>query len=142
MLERLTYVVEAIDDVVEQAHARADESSGGTARRLNEFADELDEFKASVVSVSEGGIFAGDEKLREHLGALYGAVNGYAGRPTDSELRRMEILGNQLTEAEQQFAQLTAPGELQELNSRLEREEKEPLKLMTHEEWAAEREGS
>jgi len=141
-LERLTYVVESIDDVVEQARARAEESSDGTAKRLNEYADELEDYKATVVSVSEEGMFGGDEKLREDLGALYGAVNGYAGRPTDSELRRMEILGRQLDEAEQTFARLTAESELGKYNSRLEKEGLEPLKLKTREEWNAEREGS
>jgi photosystem II stability/assembly factor-like uncharacterized protein len=142
MLERLTYVVETVDEVVEQARARAEDSSDGTADRLNDYADELEEYKATVVSVSEGGIFGGDEKLREHLGALYGAVNGYAGRPTDSELGRMEILGRQLVEAEQTFAELTAESELRKYNSRLEDEGLEPLKLKTREEWNAEREGS
>jgi hypothetical protein len=142
MLERLTYVVEALDDLVKQARERAEESSDGTAKRLNEYADELEAFKGTVVSVSEAGIFAGEEKLRENLGALYGAVNGYAGRPTDSELRRMENLGTELTAAEQDFAELTAPEELQKLNSRLEREELELLKLMTLEDWESKREGS
>jgi hypothetical protein len=87
-------------------------------------------------------MFAGEEMLRENLGSLYGAVNGYAGRPTDSELQRMEILGNQLVAAEQEFAERTSVNELQKLNSRLENEELEPLKLMTREEWEAERQGS
>ncbi|MGD8869336.1 MAG: hypothetical protein PVI01_17080 [Gemmatimonadales bacterium] len=142
MLERLTYVVEAVDDLVEQARARAEESSGGTAKRLNEYADELEDFKASVVSVSEAGMFGSEEKLREDLGALYGAVNGYAGRPTESELGRMETLGRRLDEAEQTFAEMTAADEIGKYNSRLENEELEPLKLKTHEEWMAEREGN
>lgn len=141
-LERLSYVVEAMDDLVEQARARAEESSGGTANRLNQYADKLEEFKGTVVSVSEEGIFAGEEKLRENLGALYGAVSGYAGRPTDSELQRMEILGQELAAAEQEFAELTSADELQKYNSRLEREELELLKLKSRDEWVAEREGS
>jgi hypothetical protein len=135
-------VVEAVDDLVEQARARAEESSGGTAKRLNEYADELEDFKASVVSVSEAGMFGSEEKLREDLGALYGAVNGYAGRPTESELGRMETLGRRLDEAEQTFAEMTAADEIGKYNSRLENEELEPLKLKTHEEWMAEREGN
>ncbi len=142
MLERLTYVVDATIALRDQARERAEETSGGTAKRLNEYADELDEFRKSVVSASEAGIFGGEENLREHLGNLYGAVNGYAGRPTDSELGRMEILAGQLDEAEQEFAALTSGKDFNRVNSDLEKQELEPLKAMTHEEWEAEREGS
>ncbi len=142
MLERLTYVVDATIDLRDQARERAEETSGGTAKRLNEYADELDEFRKSVVSASEAGIFGGEEKLREHLGNLYGAVNGYAGRPTDSELERMEILAGQLGEAEQEFAALTSGKDFNRVNSDLEKRELEPLKVMTREEWEAESEGS
>jgi hypothetical protein len=142
MLERLTYVIDAVIDLRDQARSRAESGGGGTASRLTEYADRLDEFRRSLVSTSEGGIFSSEEKLREHLGALYGAVNGYAGRPTDSELQRMESLGLQLAEAEAAFAELTKAETLESLNSRLLRDEQEPLVLMTREAWEAERSGS
>ena len=142
MLERLTYVVDAAVDLRDQAKERAGATSGGSARRLTEYADKLDEFRGSVVSTSEAGLFGGDEKLREELGNLYGAVNGYAGRPTDSELARMEILSRQMDEAEVGFVQLTSERELGRINSDLEGKELEPLNMMTRDEWEEEREGS
>ncbi|KPK78431.1 MAG: hypothetical protein AMS25_15425 [Gemmatimonas sp. SM23_52] len=140
MLERLSYVVDAALDLRDQARARAGEASGGAARRLNGYADRLDEYqKGLVASRGEGGI-SGEEKLREHLGNLFGGVNGYTGRPTDSELSRMADLGGQLEAAEGQFLQLTSERELSWLQSDLERAGLEPLKLMTREEWEAKRE--
>jgi photosystem II stability/assembly factor-like uncharacterized protein len=141
MLERLTYVVDAVIDLRDQARERAGRTSGGTARRLNRYADRLDEFREGLVATSEGGIFSAEEKLRENLGALYGAVNGYAGRPTDSELQRMEVLGRELEEAEQEFARLTSETELDRLNAQLEKRGLEPLELMTREAWEAKRQG-
>ncbi len=142
MLERLTYVVEAVVDLRDQARERADSVGGGTAGRLNDYADDLEEFRASVVSTGEEGLFSSEEQLREKLGGLYGAVNGYAGRPTDSELGRMENLGAELGEAEAQFAELTGEDKLSDLNSRLEREGMELLELKTLEAWEEERSGS
>jgi hypothetical protein len=141
MLERLTYVVEAVVDLRDEARERADSVGGGTARRLNNYADELEEFRAGLVSTGEEGLFSSEEQLREKLGALYGAVNGYAGRPTDSELARMENLEAELEGAEAQFAGLTGEARLSDLNSRLEREGMEPLQLKTLEEWQEERSG-
>ena len=34
----------------------------------------------------EGGFLAGEEQLREDLAGLYGSVNGYEGRPTQSQI--------------------------------------------------------
>ncbi len=142
MLERLTYVVDALVDLRDQARERAEETDGGTAKRLNEYADKLDEFRSSIVSTSEAGLFGGEEKLREELGNLYGSVNGYAGRPTDSELERLESLSRQMAEAEAEFTEITAEREFSRINSDLEKKELTPLKLMTREEWEEEREGS
>ncbi|KPK62460.1 MAG: hypothetical protein AMS21_07545 [Gemmatimonas sp. SG8_38_2] len=142
MLERLAYVVDAAVDLRDQAKERAEAMSGGSARRLTEYADKLDAFRGGLVSTSEAGLFGGDEKLREELGNLYGAVNGYAGRPTDSELRRMELLAGQLGEAEVAFVELTSERELGRINSDLEGKELPPLNIMTREKWEEEREGS
>ncbi|KPK57063.1 MAG: hypothetical protein AMS21_11965 [Gemmatimonas sp. SG8_38_2] len=142
MLERLTYVVDALVDLRDQARERAEETDGGTAKRLNEYADKLDEFRGSIVSTSDAGVFGSDEKLREELGNLYGSVNGYAGRPTDSELERLESLTRRMAEAEAEFAEITAEREYSRINSDLVEKELTPLKLMTREEWEEEREGS
>jgi photosystem II stability/assembly factor-like uncharacterized protein len=133
-LERLSYIVDVAIDVGEQARERAEETSGGTANRLNDFADELDEFEAGLVA-QEGGYATEQAELREHLGNLFGNVNGYAGRPTDSEIQRMESLEAQLAAAEQQFADLMSGRNFTRVQSDIERAELEPLTVMNREEW-------
>ncbi|UCF20516.1 MAG: glycosyl hydrolase, partial [Gemmatimonadota bacterium] len=140
MLERLTYVVDVLIDLRDGARERAEQADGSTARRLNEFADELDEFRQTIVATSEAGRLSGEEKLREELGELYGGVNGYEGRPTDSQLRRMDALAGRLRDAEERFGELTDDRRLDSLNSRLRREGLEPLQRASREEWKAERE--
>ena len=141
MLGRLTYIVDAAIDLRDQARKRAEEIGGGTAKRLSRYADELDEFRKSVVSASESGPLSGEEKLRENLGSLYGAVNRYSGRPTDSQLQRMRVLEGELDEAIDNFSELTAAKKLDPLNSRLERRGLDPLKRMSEDEWKNEERG-
>ncbi len=139
MLERLSYVVDAALDLRDQTRERAEKLSGGAAKRLNQHADRLDDFQGGLVA-QEGGYATEEKKLREHLGELFGSVNGYAGRPTNSELARLEVLGAELAEAEGGFAKLTSESELTRLQRDLERAELEPLKVMTREEWEAKKE--
>ncbi len=106
MLERLSYVVDATIDLRDRARARADSVGGRTARRLNAYADQLDAFRKGLVATSEAGMLSGEEKLREQIGEVYGAVTGYDGPPTLSQIARIKALDGQLVAAEQQFAQL------------------------------------
>jgi photosystem II stability/assembly factor-like uncharacterized protein len=135
MLERLTYVVEATVDMRDQARRAADSTSGGTARRLRQLADSLEAFRGSLVATSEAGDLSGDEKLREHLGDLFGSVNGYAGKPTGSELSRLEILRGQLKDAAARFGGLTGEARIGPLNRSLTGAGRAPLKLLSEDEW-------
>ena len=134
MLERLTYVIDATIDLRDQARARADSAGGGTADRLTKYAEELDGFREGLVNTG-GGYVAAEKKLREDLGELYGRVNGYDGRPTDSELARKEALGRRLDEAVGRFDELTSESRVSALNARLESDTLEPLSVMSEEEW-------
>lgn len=125
MVERLTYIVDATIELRDEARESARDEGGRTARRLNELADELDAFRETVVSTSEAGRLSGEERLREQLGTLFGAVVGYDGRPTDSQIRRMETLGEKLEGAEARFQELTESDRLDHLG----------LSLLTREEW-------
>jgi len=105
MLTDLTFVVESIVDLRDQARTKAKDvgESTGLGKSLTAFADEMDAVRGTMVVADEGGLFAGKEELRERLGDLYGAVVGYDGRPTDSQLSRMETLDRQLADAGTRF---------------------------------------
>jgi hypothetical protein len=136
MLSDMTYDIESAISLRDQARERADSlgGRGGLARRLTRFADQLEEFRVGLVSTTEAGMFSGEERLRERLVDLYGAVNGYEGRPTGSQLNRMEVLAAELTEARTRFAELIEE-DLDDLNGRLTREKMKPLVLLSREEW-------
>ncbi len=135
MLERLTYLIDATVDLRDQARSRAEglPERNRTRRELEEYADGLESLRASLVSTSESGMLSGDEKLREEIGALYGGVNGYTGRPNDSQLDRVEILSGRLDGAFGRFEELAA--RRQDLDRSLSREGLEPLELLSPEAW-------
>jgi len=135
-LEQLTYVVDAIIDARDQARARAEKLGKGDAlgKKLGVTADRLDDLRRSIVSVREGGQITGDEKLREKLGTLYGGVNGYEGRPTNSQLRYADVLEGEMAAAQKEFDALTGK-EMITLNAGLITKKLDPVKTMSHEDW-------
>ena len=63
----------------------------------------LDELYKSLTSTREGGWLSGEEQLRERLGMLYGAINSYDGRPTESQLAEIEVLAEELAKKKAQL---------------------------------------
>lgn len=110
MVERLTYVVDSLVDLQTQLKDRLakapKESEAATA--LQQYWDDLEAFRKTLVATRKGGFIAGEEQLREHVTGLYGAVNGYEGKPTMSQIRRMEALESDLAAAEKKYDTLTA----------------------------------
>ncbi|MGZ8709681.1 MAG: WD40/YVTN/BNR-like repeat-containing protein, partial [Thermoanaerobaculia bacterium] len=62
----------------------------------------LDELYKSLTSTREGGWLSGEEQLRERLGMLYGAINIYDGRPTESQLAEIDVLAEELAKKKAQ----------------------------------------
>jgi hypothetical protein len=138
MLGRLAYVVEAAVGARDQARARSAQLDKADAlrRRLVSLADRLEGFRASLVSTSEAGMLGGDDRLRERLVDLYGAVNGYDGRPTDSQLARRDLLLAELAKAEADLQSL-AERDLAPVAGELARRKLDPVRIMPREEWQA-----
>jgi hypothetical protein len=117
--------------VRDQARARAAKLPKGDAlrRRLESLADEMENQRKALVATkqAEGGI-SGEEKLREELGTLYGNVNGYEGRPTQSQLDRMGVLGAEL-EAAGKKLDARADREIAALDPLLRKAKLEPLTI-------------
>jgi photosystem II stability/assembly factor-like uncharacterized protein len=136
MLERLTWVVESTTGARDALRARvADLPRGDRLRGQAEgLANDLDRFRATLIATSEGGWMSGEEQLREKLGALYGGVNGYDGRPTRSQLDQTKLFGDQLDKAAARLEAIDR-GELAAVNKTLTARKLEPVKVPTLEEW-------
>ncbi len=89
MLGRLTYLADAVTDAKEQADKK----------KATKLAAEWEELRKGLVATSAGGWLSGEEQLREKLGLLYGAVNSYEGKPTQSQVELAEVLEGRLEAA-------------------------------------------
>ncbi len=142
MLGQLTYLVESLVDVRKQVVARTEklDEADTLAKSLTTLADDLEAFRKTIVATRKGGFLAGEEQLREKLGWLYGSVNGFEGRPTDSQIDYTAVLRGKLDEAATRFDALTVP-RLDELNTQLQQENLAPINRMTKAQWEAKQKG-
>lgn len=136
MLGQLTYVVDTVADARDQSRDRAGKLPAGdlTRKRIEDLAKSLEGVRSKLVATKEGGGITGEEKIREQMGSLYGAVNGFEGRPTQSQILRMTALKKEFDAMVAEFDTLSKK-DLPTVNAALEKKKLDPVKLMTREDW-------
>ena len=135
-LSQLTYLVETAVDVRDQALDLAKDlkPKDKTRKALEEVTASCNELRSSMVSTSDAGWLSGEEKLREDMANLYAGVTGYEGRPTQTQLDRMEVLEKQLDDFQAHFNALRDQG-VADLNRTLAKKGMELLEVRSKEEW-------
>lgn len=139
-LASLTYLSESLADLTDQVRARAGELTGGDARRLQGYAEDLEAFRDGLAVSDEAGILSGQERLREKLGQLYGNVVTYEGRPTATQVERKQRLEADLADAVERGDELMAKL-LQRINAVLEKREMTPVERLDRAKWESTQEG-
>ncbi len=136
LLNHMSWVVDAIIAVRDDAAARAARLPSGDAlrTRLQQLSTSADTIRGKIVATKEGGMITGEERLREFLAGLYGDVNGYEGRPTDSQAARAGALGRELDDVVREFADLTAK-QVTPLNQELQSKQLPPIRVVTEDQW-------
>ena len=94
------------------------DSTDALAKNLKAFAGKLDSLHKTLVATKEGGILVGEEQLRERVVDLYGAINGYGGKPTKSQIERMDAVSKELANSEKTFEQFVKT-DLEAFNAQL-----------------------
>ncbi len=134
-LAELTYTVEGIQAMRDSARVRAKAlGRDALAMKLTAFADRMERFRGTLVAAKEGGRLTGEEQLREHLGGLYGKVNGYDGRPTNGQIALADVLEAELRKGEADLSAMLAK-ELPALNSGLSSKKLPTLVRESREAW-------
>jgi photosystem II stability/assembly factor-like uncharacterized protein/outer membrane lipoprotein-sorting protein len=72
-------------------------------KKLRETADRLDSVKKKIVATKEGGAITGEERIREHLDRVYGALMGWEGKPAAYLVERVEVLRRELSDVAKEF---------------------------------------
>lgn len=138
LLADLSWTAETVGALRDTARVRAAALPGkdALAGKLNGFADRLEAFRGTIVAAREGGRLTGEVQLREELGDLYGKVNAYDGRPTESQRSLAERLGREVAKAQADLERLLER-ELPALNSALHGRKRGELRPGTRAEWDA-----
>src|SRR5256714_374872 len=138
MLERLAFVAAQVRDVREEARERAQKlgnAQDAVAKSLEAFATKLDDLYKTLVATREGQI-TGEIRLREEIGELYGQINGYGGRPTQSQVERVGGLNTEVDRANQSLESILS-ADLDAINAKLKLKRLDPIKRLTREEYDA-----
>lgn len=140
LLEHMTYAVNAIEAVRDTAGARAAKLTGKDPLRgeLQQLATDADQLRSKIVATKEGGAITGEERIREHLGQLYGDVNQYEGRPTDQQVARSHALARELESVINELKKMT-DARLPALNSALQKKKLEPIRVPSEADWQKQR---
>jgi len=105
-------------------------ASFGTAdparRPVEALSSKIDEVRKRVVATTEGGAITGEERLREHADKLYGAILSYEGRPADYQVRRIDVLREELADIDAAF-QSVLETELRAANAALKKKKRPPI---------------
>src|SRR5271170_363728 len=135
-LEHMTFAVEAIEGVRDAANARAAKlvEKDPLRKQLQQLAAACDTLRSKIVATKEGGMITGEERIRELLGQLYGAVTGYDGKPTDYQVVRTESLGHELQDVIDDFQKATEK-ELPAINAGLKKKKLEAITVLAETDW-------
>jgi hypothetical protein len=130
MFERMSKLIAQINGVRGQAAALAGSATApvdikSSAAQLNARADAL---RKEIVATKEGGAITGEERLREHVDDVYGAINSVEDRPTNYQMARVDALDRELKDVEAQWAALQS-GDLASFNAKLRAASLPPLTI-------------
>jgi photosystem II stability/assembly factor-like uncharacterized protein len=136
LLGHMSYAVSAIESVRDSANADAAKLGEKDALHSNlaQLSKDLDALRSKIVATKEGGAITGEERIREHLGTIYGEVNGYEGRPGDYQVARTDALAHELEDVIGDFQKLTAKN-LPAINAGLKKKKLAAISVMTEADW-------
>jgi hypothetical protein len=87
-------------------------------KKLVAAAGKLEEVKKKIVATKAGGAIPGEERIREHLDDVYGALMSWEGKPAGYQVARVEALARELGDVEKEY-ETVAKADLTPLNGEL-----------------------
>src|SRR6266566_4587865 len=135
-LTDMMFAVERMNSVRQGLDDRAGKLPAGdaVAKRLRAASAAVDVMRKKIVATKEGGMITGEERLRENLTDLYGAIVFYDGKPSQMQLDRTDAIGHELADVVAAFDGWSAR-DLAALNSQLGAKNLQPIVLITRTQW-------
>ena len=136
LMGHMSYGVSALEGVRDAANASAAKLTARDPLRakLQHVSDESEKLRSKIVATKEGGAITGEERIREHLGELYGDLNQFEGRPTNEQAERAQSLGHELDDVIADFRKMT-DSELPAINSSLKKKKMAAITVLSEADW-------
>ncbi len=135
--ERLAFLTWQIVDMQDKIKGLLpDIKDESLKNNLQAYSDSLNNVRKSIIATKEGvnAWLFGEEKLRENLSQVYGAIIWNEGRPTDSHLERLKGLDIEIDEAIKRTDGINKQF-LSSINALLQTKQLPALALLTKEEF-------
>jgi photosystem II stability/assembly factor-like uncharacterized protein len=102
MQQELAYLVTKMNKVMDATNKLVGNGITGAdiEASIKSMNTRLDSLRKTLVATKESKGITGEEQLREKMGGLYGSVGFYPGKPTESQLERVDGLDFELKNAE------------------------------------------
>jgi len=133
LLENLAFIDKQAVDIRDQAKKQSDKASKSLKKKLLALSNSIDNLHKKLVATKEGNI-TGEEQLREKIATLYGYVLFFKGRPTDSQIARINDLEKEVDLINQKL-QKTIQKEVEKLNKAIVKSKGDAIKLISKEEY-------
>jgi photosystem II stability/assembly factor-like uncharacterized protein len=97
-------------------------------KKLRALADKLDDAKKKIVATKEGGAITGEERIREHLDTVYGAITRWEGRPSKYQVDRIDVLRRELGDVAKETDTIIAK-DIHPLDEELKKHKLQPIPI-------------
>jgi hypothetical protein len=136
---RIAFVVDAVTDLSSEASESAGKLGADDLLRksLDGVREALTATQKQLAATKEGGL-TGEVKLREKILEVYGGINGYSGKPTESQIAQLGALRKEVRNLEGEYRS-TAEKVTATANPELEKKKLPDLKLLSDAEWRKKR---
>jgi hypothetical protein len=136
LLGDMSFAVERMNAVRSDLENRASGLPSGDplAQRLRDASTSVDVLRKKIVATKEGGMITGEERLRENLTDLYGALVFYEGRPSQMQVDRTDAIARELADVVVAFDAWSAAN-LASLNTDLGAKKLQPIVLIDRQAW-------
>jgi hypothetical protein len=134
LLEDLAFIDGQITDIRDKSNKMKERTSKKPVQKsLGKLAEKMDVLHAEIVPLKLGGI-TGEERLRERLANIYGGILSYGGRPTNSQIERLDLLEKSIRELDQRLKDIIS-SDLVTVNESLSKEGIGNISVITREEF-------
>ena len=133
MAENLAYIYDAQVDLLMKANDALSKNAK-PSKTLKSFIKEIEDQNAEIVFKGGDFYIATEERLTERVAELYGQVNGYPGKPSKSQLERIDNLSLVINKVEQKFDEIKGP-KLVKVNGDLAKAKLDAIVLKSEEEF-------